>query len=109
MSGLVALGKYLHRRLRKHRAQKAGTPYEDDIEMNLRLLREKKLPDGTCLADATPEEIDFAKRDGLGGGIDWRNGHKYFTLSYWTLRKFSKFTSTTVTSMSNRSLQSASS
>ena len=86
----MALYKYLNRRLKKHRALKLGIPYEDDVERNLRLLREDKLPDGTCLAAATPEEIDFAKRDGLGGGIDWKNWRKYFTQEHWTLRKLSK-------------------
>ena len=90
MSASVALYKYLNRRLKKHRAQKLGIPYEDDIERNLRLLREDKLSDGRCLAAATPEEIDFAKRDGLGGGIDWKNWRKYFTQEHWTLRKLSK-------------------
>ena len=57
MSASVALYKYLNRRLKKHRAQKLGIPYEDDIERNLRLLREDKAED-----DDTPWTEDDEKR-----------------------------------------------
>ncbi|KZV71221.1 hypothetical protein PENSPDRAFT_751930 [Peniophora sp. CONT] len=92
---LPELYRYLSRRFKRHRAQKAGIPYEDQDEIDLRLLSETKLPDGTLLADATPEEIDFSKRHGLGGGIDWKNWRKYFTMKYWTARKLISFLVTT--------------
>ncbi|VDC05246.1 unnamed protein product [Peniophora sp. CBMAI 1063] len=87
MSGWKALYKHLNRRMKKHRAEKYGLIYEDEDEINLSLLHKEELPDGTRLAPATEEEIEFSRRDGLGGGIDWKNFRKYFTLKHWTRNK----------------------
>ena len=90
MAILKTMLKQLSRSLKRRRAQKDGLPYEDEEEASLRLLYEKELPDGTRLDDATAEEIEFSKRDGLGGGIDWKNWRKYLTLKHWTLQKISE-------------------
>ncbi|VDC05247.1 unnamed protein product [Peniophora sp. CBMAI 1063] len=93
---LPEIYRYLNRRYKRYRAQKAGTLYEEEEDVNLRRLQETKLADGTDMAHATLEEIAFSKRHGLGGGIDWKNWRKYFTLSHWTLRKIISLSVTTI-------------
>ena len=88
MSSLVTLAKYLNRRFKKHRAVKAGLPYDDEADRCP--LYEDKLPDGTRIPSPTPEEINFLQRNGLGNGIDWKNWRKYFTTKYYTLSKISE-------------------